>query len=397
MFCVAIFAAAVAATLSQVDDVVLILRTGKAVINDRLGPLLEQESHLRHFRNLLLVNDAPSSRWPVYDAFDNMSFVKSARERVLAQPTLFADYLARTPPTKLSKRVFGSGNAEWHIDKYKFLVSFRRAFEMFPNATWFFMIDDDTYVSARNLASVLAKRHDPVNGIYAGNVMGCNCCDAGRTPRYKQMLFAHGGSGILLSRNALARMQPVMDACIYRWSECWAGDIQVAACLLGLEPPLKIEPLGGTHSEPPAHTLTKTHGRWCEETLTFHHLLTRQVLSLYQTEEAAWRNETRFSLGLLVQPFFLAPMLANHSIADTPEIVCVAGHTNQGDNLQVIANGPGKQVECEALCKQNGECVAFVKAPKSCILKRNLDAHLQPAANNTFCLIKSRTQNRFHC
>ena len=43
--------------------------------------------------------------------------------------------------------------------------------------------------------------------------------------------FAHGGSGILLSKAAMRLMMRNIDTCIEKYKDCWAGDVRVALCL----------------------------------------------------------------------------------------------------------------------------------------------------------------------
>lgn len=396
MIGVLIFAATALAHLAELDDVVLIVKTGKEVLEERLRPLLREPSYLMHFKNLLIVSNAPHDDPPAFDAVANMSFLMRARQRVQAAPQRFAAYLARTPPQSANrKRVFGSAAPGWHTDQYKNLASFGRANELYPRAKWYFMIDDDTYVSARNLAKFVTTRADPPGGLYAGNIMGCNCCDQGKSARYKQMHFAHGGSGILLSRNAMARLVDVLDACILRWSSCWAGDIQVAACLLAVEPALHGEGLRGAHSETPAATLSKTHGRWCEAPLTFHHMVPAELLALSRAEETMWLNGTHFSLASIVKPFFVDPLLANHTRAAAPnDTICLAKQTNAGDPLD--HSTASSALDCSTRCHQNTDCVGYLVSSPACTLLRNIDAHTRPA-NSTFCILPARIYNRFAC
>lgn len=388
--------------LRVLDDVVLIIKTGKEVIDERLMPLLSASTQFAHFRNRLIVSNGAHQSLSVFDAIANMSIIKQARSRVLAAPERYAEYLARTPPQtagKKTKRAFGRAAPGWHTDQHKNLPAFRRAFELFPSARWYFMIDDDTYVSARNLALFVNTRTNSTASVYAGNIMGCNCCDAGKTPRYRPVRFAHGGSGILLSHTALQRMTEVVDACIFRFSSCWAGDIQVSLCLLGLEPQIKIQSLQGTHSQTPTGTLTKTHGRWCENPVTFHRMLPAQSIRLSVAEEQSWQTNNHFQLGALIEPFFINTVLGNRprSKLVDGEIVCLNGTTNGGMNLDQKQIFVDTVSACNEKCQQRRDCQGFVHHNnRTCTLKRNLAAQ-SSSANATFCMFYDRIKARFAC
>jgi hypothetical protein len=73
---------------------------------------------------------------------------------------------------------------------HKFFTALREAFRRYPQAKWFFLIDDDTYVSAHNLMRVLAPL-DHSSVFYGGGTMFFNGCGVrliGSGPR-----FCHGG------------------------------------------------------------------------------------------------------------------------------------------------------------------------------------------------------------
>ena len=43
--------------------------------------------------------------------------------------------------------------------------------------------------------------------------------------------FAHGGSGIVISRGAMIEMMKIHESCILKYKDCFAGDIRTALCL----------------------------------------------------------------------------------------------------------------------------------------------------------------------
>ena len=83
-------------------------------------------------------------------------------------------------------------SAGWRADAHKNLPGFRLMWNRFPNAEWFVMIDDESYLFLDNLAFELRK-HNAEQPFYFGNAnmfVGCDGVNRlGDGPN-----FAHGGS-----------------------------------------------------------------------------------------------------------------------------------------------------------------------------------------------------------
>lgn len=86
------------------------------------------------------------------------------------------------------------------------------------------MMDDDSYIFMENIETLVSKL-DPSKPIYMGsenNFVGCDGVkNYGDGPS-----FAHGGSGILVSRGALKKLVFDVDNCIIKYRDCWAGDVR---------------------------------------------------------------------------------------------------------------------------------------------------------------------------
>mmetsp|Transcript_6483 Transcript_6483/g.11580 ORF Transcript_6483/g.11580 Transcript_6483/m.11580 type:complete len:88 (-) Transcript_6483:1073-1336(-) len=60
--------------------------------------------------------------------------------------------------------------------------------------------------------------------------------------------FAHGGSGVLLNYAALRMMQPIVSECVQTLPlSCYAGDMQMAACLFmsNVPTPIRLNEMTG--------------------------------------------------------------------------------------------------------------------------------------------------------
>jgi hypothetical protein len=132
----------------------------------------------------------------------------------------------------------------WKSDAHKNLPGFKLLYDAHPNADWFIMLDDDTFMLFENLVDYLDENFpDPDAQIYLGNPNRFIGCD-GVTKMGKGPGFAHGGSGIVLSRGAMRVLVANIDACISRYKTCWAGDVRTALCLRDNDIRLETKVLG---------------------------------------------------------------------------------------------------------------------------------------------------------
>lgn len=90
-----------------------------------------------------------------------------------------------------SKIMEGADSAGWNLDKYKNIHMAEKAYRLRPDYDWYIFVDADTYVSWPNMVYAL-KKLDPAKERYLGvpTLIGTG-------------LFAHGGSGYVVSRGAM--------------------------------------------------------------------------------------------------------------------------------------------------------------------------------------------------
>lgn len=79
----------------------------------------------------------------------------------------------------------------WTLDKYKFIHSLEKTWALKPNMDWYILIDADTYIFWDNLLHWLGTM-DPMKKSYFGSEV---VISGDR--------FAHGGSGIVISKAAI--------------------------------------------------------------------------------------------------------------------------------------------------------------------------------------------------
>ncbi|XMA11832.1 hypothetical protein WAI453_004623 [Rhynchosporium graminicola] len=102
--------------------------------------------------------------------------------------------------------------AAWALDKYKNLHIVEKAFAAKPDADWYMHIDADTYVLWPSLVAWI-KKLDPSKKYYLGSMA---CLDT--------LPFAHGGSGILVSRAATRSLVVDGNGTAARWDSQIAGN-----------------------------------------------------------------------------------------------------------------------------------------------------------------------------
>ena len=105
---------------------------------------------------------------------------------------------------------------------------------LFPNRSWYMIVDDDTYVIQQNLQMLLTRYNSPAQmatPIYLGIIF-----TSGVSP---MIYFIQGGAGILFNRMAGERFQgPYQNKTCRILCQQWAGDIRMGCCmkLAGVEP-----------------------------------------------------------------------------------------------------------------------------------------------------------------
>ncbi|KAJ3393628.1 hypothetical protein HDU84_001403 [Entophlyctis sp. JEL0112] len=227
--------------------------------------------------------------------------------------------------------------AGWRADAHKNIPGFELLYETFPDASWYFMIDDDTYVDFKNLAD-LVKTLDPDVPYFTGRRNIFAGCDGvkkfGDGP-----FFVQGGSGILLSRAAMRLVYGGMSACILRYETCWAGDVRTALCMrdAGVLVTLNVGFFGtGLHEEVP-YTDDP-----CIRPFTFHHnnsTAIERLFRLSQTQEG------------------LTMASAHQEFVDTQTTIDV-GYDRKGGHFKSIDGLDA--VQCQGLCQLEPQCASWV-------------------------------------
>lgn len=167
-------------------------------------------------------------------------------------------------------------SAAWKLDKYKFLHVLEKTWRKKPDMDWYFLIDADTYVLWPNMLRWLGN-FNPDKKMYLGSLVDI-----------EGVKFAHGGSGIILSRAAMSELMKD-NGTAAEWDEKTAnkccGDLVLGMALQ--EHSIKLQdawPLmsGESPSTMPFGPATPEY--WCRSALTMHHLTSADMIQLASFE-----------------------------------------------------------------------------------------------------------------
>jgi hypothetical protein len=162
--------------------------------------------------------------------------------------------------------------------------------------------------------------------------------------------FAHGGSGIMMSRGSLIRMLSIANRCIDKYHDCWAGDVRTALCLR--DAGIKLQGHRGLtfHNEPP-----NSKSWWpedpCSRPTTFHHLLLPQIQKLYDTDRLQLEQGEPTSYGHIFTNFLTDKERKDMSTRVDNDI------NRQGMDYRHEAT-PSPEA-CANLCAEEARCKAW--------------------------------------
>jgi len=127
--------------------------------------------------------------------------------------------------------------APWDKDFLKHLGAFDLLFKQVPEAQWYVMADDDTFVFLKVLKQHILKRF---RSRKAGRHIFALCYGltdtvyarkCGKYPLGGGPYYPAGGAGMVLTRAAMLALQTVLPASYGKYANCWAGDRRLGAAL----------------------------------------------------------------------------------------------------------------------------------------------------------------------
>jgi hypothetical protein len=281
-------------TLLGADNVLVVFRTGSNELDDRLA--VHFSTSVRCFPNYLIFSDLEEdcAEEHIVDALAQVSpeiienhadFELYRRLRKEGRSSLDPSELAGSPDS-FAIMTGKIENPSWKIDKWKFLPMMNQTLHERPDMEWYVFIEADTFILWSMLQQYLTLL-DPTKPIYAGNQMFIG-----------SDLFAHGGSGFVVSRPAL---QMVVDhytahkADIEKETDAhWAGDCVLGKAFTDSGVPFKNAWPAFQGDYPGLVPYAKADGRsvpdeslreWCYPTISYHHMSPAMVQDLWHFEQ----------------------------------------------------------------------------------------------------------------
>lgn len=177
--------------LPDTAHIQVVVKTGSNIIYDKLPTQLL--TALRCCQDPLIFADSEQDIGPyhVYDVLANVNETVKATHPDFAYYRTIKDYLSSGRDIRLLRT---SRQAAWDLDKYKFIHMLVETWERRPGHDWYVFVEADTYLFWGNLVQWLA-RMDPAKPLYLGSAA-----------TFQSEEFAHGGSGVILSREAMKRV-----------------------------------------------------------------------------------------------------------------------------------------------------------------------------------------------
>lgn len=178
-----------------------------------------------------------------------------------------------------------TNNPGWKLDKWKFLPMIDGALEAMPDAKWYVFMEADTYIVWPNLINWLAHL-DHTRSYYIGSPM-----------QIGDILFAYGGSGVILSAQAMKRLQSYRvqnQAELEKMTaDEWAGDCVLARALDQIRIPLTWAwPMMLTTRPWEIDHFSEGYGRqpWCYPAVSYHRMSPRDIEEMWRFDRGWFRS-----------------------------------------------------------------------------------------------------------
>ncbi|KAF3765667.1 family 31 glycosyltransferase [Cryphonectria parasitica EP155] len=172
-------------------------------------------------------------------------------------------------------------SAGWNLDKYKNIHMAEKSYRLRPDYDWYVFVDADTYVSWPNMVYAL-RRLDPAKERYFGvpTVIG-------------DKLFAHGGSGYVVSRGAMREFAGKNPGIANKYDveikDNCCGDFMFAQALnatIGI----LVEGFWPLSNGEKPFTTPFGHNTWCHAVGMMHHMNSEEISSFWDFERKRYRT-----------------------------------------------------------------------------------------------------------
>lgn len=268
----------------------VVLKTGAGEVFDKLLVHLETVTSCVPASDILIFSDLAEQIGPyiIHDALDNLP------EEVRSTPDF--DIYHQQHEHRRNGQDVKDLKGGWVLDKYKFLPMMEKSWVLKPGKEWYVFLEADTYVLWDNLMEFFSHL-DPEKELYLGSPVW---------PK-DRAIFAHGGSGIVLSRAAMRKLNrdrmaaetAGLDIALVDmvWKPGnhqfglnvtdWCCGDQVLAQVLK-DRGIKLRGYWPMFNGEKPATVPYGQKHWCHPVLTLHHIVNEELNALWQWEQR-WR------------------------------------------------------------------------------------------------------------
>ncbi|KAF2095471.1 hypothetical protein NA57DRAFT_59474 [Rhizodiscina lignyota] len=339
--------------LAGADRIVVTIKTGATEANMKIPAQLR--TSLRCAPNIHIFSDMEQTieGHQVHDVIKDIP-AEVINGSARADFDLYRKQQELKDPDKIIERLRDVRHAEhdevaaWTLDKYKNIHILEDSWAMQPDRDWYLHIDADTYVVWPTLLE-WTRRLDPSKVLYLGSLSLVN-----------ENEFAHGGSGILMSRAAMHKVVVEHNGTAARWDsrlqhEC-CGDFGLAMAIR--EFGINVTEVSPTIQGDSPRQIPFAPDHWCKPLATLHHITS------YGFEELRKFEHQRSNRS---EPLTFAE-LYHGLMADE---IFKLDERNDWDNLSEGNPVPDVHTseDCRKACQANEECFQSLYDGTKCRLE----------------------------
>ena len=171
-------------------------------------------------------------------------------------------------------------NSGWQLDRWKFLPMLNRTLYERPSEKWYVFVETDTSIFWSKVLGYLGAL-DWTHPYYLGAQVWMG-----------DVIFAHGGSGSVLSRPALEKVVSMFSSKKEEWErytdQIWAGDIILGNAMSDAGAPLvHAWPIwqGDDIGNMNWNEMNRGRRLWYHPTISYHHLTPGTVTDMWRFEQ----------------------------------------------------------------------------------------------------------------
>lgn len=334
------------------EKVFLMIKTGADVLWKRLPVHLV--TTLTRVPNFALYSDKPGSvgGYEVVDVLENVT-----------QSTLQSNEFTKY---RKMKELYSHGlmdpsdvkiDGGWDLDKFKNIPMLAHAYHMSPNSDWFVFQDGDSFMFFDVLTNWL-KDLDPNKPLYVGS--GAMLGD---------LLFAHGGSCVVVSRKALeltvGQHPEYLEEYEKKAFQTCCGDALVAQMF---KEKINLDMSWGKDDYP--HSWERFQGRqhqklefgkdeWCSPIVSFHHVTPHDIETLWEYERLKGDDRGKITYADIYRDFYQPYIVEKLDHWDNLARDYEVEYSGNSEKDVLDNNAWESWEKCRDLCQSRSDCLIW--------------------------------------